>query len=233
MRVPSELCWIAIVMLGGAGACANAPDLAPTSAESVPAEVPDATARYRVTFDATWSAETHPTDFPPTPHFSGLIGATHRDSQRFWDVGAPASEGIRLMAERGRKTPLDQEIEAAIAAGGAQYVLSGTGADSPGRAELEFDISVDHPNVTLVTMVAPSPDWFVGVSALRLLGNDWVTEQTVMLLPYDAGTDSGATFLSPDQATAPRLTIHPITGAPFSVGGTVPPLGTFTFRRIL
>ena len=37
-------------------------------------------ARYRVTFQATWSAETHPTNFPANPHFSGLVGATHNEN---------------------------------------------------------------------------------------------------------------------------------------------------------
>ena len=33
-------------------------------------------ARYKVTFDATWSAATHPTDFHAVPHFSSLgLGA--------------------------------------------------------------------------------------------------------------------------------------------------------------
>ena len=89
--------------------------------------------------------------------------ATHREAQRFWQPGALATEGIRAMAEQGRKTPLDQEVQAAIAAGGAQHLLSGGDVDlSPGSVALEFEISREHPFVTLVTMVAPSPDWFVG-----------------------------------------------------------------------
>jgi hypothetical protein len=43
-----------------------------------PDPVPDA--RYRLTFNATWSAQTHPNDFPPSPHFSGLIGMTHNSN---------------------------------------------------------------------------------------------------------------------------------------------------------
>ena len=91
----------------------------------------------------------------------------------------------------------------------------------------------DHPLVTLVTMVAPSPDWFVGVSGLSLIvGGDWASELSVPLQAYDAGTDSGTSFLAPDEATQPRESIFRIPGGPFLVGGTTPPLGTFTFRRI-
>jgi hypothetical protein len=49
----------------------------------------------------------------------------------------------------------------------------------------------------------------------------------VNLYPYDAGTDSGTDFDSPDQNTLPRAPISEITGFPFE---NAAPLGTFTFR---
>jgi hypothetical protein len=162
-----------------------------------------------------------------------LIGGTHNDRVRFWEEGGIATEGIRRMAELGSQTPLDQEVTAAISAGNAQQALRGGGIDpSPGEASIEFEISRDFPRVTLVSMLAPSPDWFVGVSALSLLeNNDWVAERTIELFPYDAGTDRGRTYLSPDQVTNPRQPITRINSRPLLVGGVVPPVGTFTFRR--
>ena len=68
-------------------------------------------ARYRVTFTATWSAETHPTNFPSGPHFSGLVGATHHGGVRLWQTGEIASDGIELMAETGGKSELLHEID--------------------------------------------------------------------------------------------------------------------------
>ena len=56
--------------------------------------VTDQTASYKVTFTATWSAATHPTSFPPNPHFSGLIGGAHNASVTFWEAGSTASVGI-------------------------------------------------------------------------------------------------------------------------------------------
>lgn len=194
---------------------------------------PAATAEYRVTFEASWSRETHPNMFPANPHFSGLIGATHQQEVRFWQEGSLASDGIESMAERGAKTPLDQEINQAITDGRAENLLSGGGISrSPGSVSLDFTASVDHPFVTLVSMLAPSPDWFVGVSALSLLQDgDWASELVVELHPYDAGTDSGTSYASRDRDTAPPIPISRIDGPPFQVGGVVPPLGTFTFRR--
>jgi len=79
-------------------------------------------------------------------------------------------------------------------------------------------------------MVAPSPDWFVGVAGLDLLeAGDWAAERVIDLYPWDAGTDSGATYTSSDQPTVPPTAISAITGAPFTPGV---PLGTLTFTRI-
>jgi hypothetical protein len=205
----------------------------PASADAPPAITAAPTARYRVTFESTWSQEIHPNDWPSDAHYSRLIGGTHRDPVRFWSAGALASEGIRRMAEEGRITPLDEEVQAAIAAGTAQHLLTGGALNStPGAIELEFEIGRDYPLVTLVTMVAPSPDWFVGVSALPLLEGDWVAERRVTLLPWDAGTDNGVTFRSPNRPADPRQPIHLVEDGPFRVGASVPPVGTFTFRRL-
>lgn len=61
-------------------------------------------------------------------------------------------------------------------------------------------------------MIYPSPDWFVGVSGLELcLSNgSWVEEKILNLYPYDAGTDSGPSYISSDQPTHPKEAIRRI-----------------------
>jgi hypothetical protein len=138
------------------------------------------------------------------------------------------------MAERGATSPLDAEIQAAITAGSAEGLIAGDGISrSPGQASVEFQVGRDHPLVTLVSMVAPSPDWFVGVHGLSLVeSGDWVAEKAVSLAPYDAGTDSGASYQSADSDTAPRQPIREIADPPLAPGGSAVPLGTFTFVRL-
>ena len=201
--------------------------------EPAPAPAPQ-TSRYQVVFQSTWSEATHPTDFPDNAHYSGLIGGTHAAAVRFWREGSLASEGIRQMAERGRKSPLDGEVMQAIAAGVAQFLLSGPDLDtSPASTGMEFEMSQAFPLVTLVTMVAPSPDWFVGVDSLPLfVDGQWVEEIRVDLYAFDAGTDSGDSYESPDEESVPRGPISRLAGYPVSSGGAVAPFGTFTFRRI-
>src|SRR5215210_5102134 len=82
-------------------------------------------ATYEVTFDATWSSQTHPGAWPAGAHFSPLIGATHNAAARFWQDGGAATAGIEAMAERGSTQPLRSEVEAQIASGKAYSVISG------------------------------------------------------------------------------------------------------------
>ncbi len=188
-------------------------------------------ARYRVTFEATWSAATHPEDFPANPHFSWLIGGTHTDQIEFWAVGDTASLGIERMAEWGSITPLDEEIGAAVVAGEAGEVFSSADYTvSPGSMETEFTATPGFPLATVVTMVAPSPDWFTGVAGLDLRDGDaWAEEVVVQMWPYDAGTDSGATYTAGNSNTVPAEPIAAIDGAPFAPGV---PLGTMTFTLL-
>ena len=95
--------------------------------------------KYKVTFDATWSEETHPDDFPPNPHFSGLIGASHNENVVFWRDGELASSGIKNMAETGSKNPLNTEILKAIMDRTAFKRISGGGiGTSPGSVSIEL-----------------------------------------------------------------------------------------------
>lgn len=100
---------------------------------------PDPMDTYTVTFQSAWSAATHPTDFPSDPHFSGLIGATHRAGVILWAEGGLASPGIENMAETGSKDPLNSEIDTLIQRGQAGVKLSGSGIrPSPGSVSHTF-----------------------------------------------------------------------------------------------
>jgi hypothetical protein len=184
---------------------------------------------YEVTFDAVWSQATHPESFPPGPHFSGLIGGTHDEGVTFWEDGGIASRGIESMAETGSKSALTSEVNAGISAGHAGALISGEGISrSPGVVTKTFEVDSTYSLVTLVSMIAPSPDWFVGVSGLDVYnGAHWESEIIVPLLPYDAGTDSGVNYTSSNADTNPQEFIGVIDGFPFT---NTDPLGTFTFR---
>ncbi len=198
--------------------------------------VSDFTAQYQVVFDATWSQATHPIDWPTNAHWSGLVGGVHKDSVHFFRLGETSSEGIRLMAELGQQAQLLSEVASAITNGTADFQLAGGGINpSPGSRLLVFPQAMrrDYPLVTLCSMIAPSPDWFVGVDSLNLIDNGrWVSNNVVTLYGNDAGTDSGVTYASPDQVTVPRGVATQFTDFPGLQNGVIVPFGTFTFTRL-
>ena len=144
-----------------------------------------------------------------------------------------ASPGMKRMAETGAKNPLTSEINDLIVRGDACELISGEGIErSPGSTEITFTANQVCPAVSIVTMIAPSPDWFVGVSALNLLQDGaWIDELVVYLLPWDAGTDSGASYASPNAPTDPPVVISLIEAPPLQINGDVLPLGTITLTR--
>jgi Spondin_N len=192
-------------------------------------------ATYRVTFEATWSAATHPQAYPYGAHFSPLMGLSHSDGARLFAAGTLASPGIRLMAERGSNATLRTELQALQRLGTGFGLLDNPVVfNSPGRVADTIRVDGQHPLVSAVTMIAPSPDWFVALEGQSLLDErgQWQPHLSVPARAYDAGTDSGPDFTSPDQATAPAQPVAAIGSAPLAPGGAAVPLGTFHLERI-
>ena len=61
-------------------------------------------AKYTLTFQAEWTKETHPEDFPSgdDPHFSSLVGCSHNTGYRMWKPGINATKGVKNVAELGK-----------------------------------------------------------------------------------------------------------------------------------
>lgn len=182
---------------------------------------------YAFEFVAEWSAATHPESFPPNPHFSPVIGATHIADAAIWEPGGIASPGIEFMAEIGATGTLGNEVAGMIVLGQAdQYLnLGGIGLSPGSRARtITVDAAFDH--VSLVTMIAPSPDWFVGIHGIDLReGGLWARELVFDLDPYDSGTDAGTNYTSANANITPHLPITNIADE-FPFAGS-PRIGTF------
>ncbi len=196
------------------------------------AQAEEYTAQYRVTFTGEWTLASHPDDFPGGAHFSPLIGSTHNESGSIWQAAESASNGMEQMAETGGTGTLTNQINNMIAnIGSAENLITGLGnIGAIGSEIILFEISESHPLFSIVTMIAPSPDWFVGVHGTNLLQNGaWVESLVVPLLPYDAGTDNGRTFTSGNSNTSPQELIQLLTQAPLPNNI---PLAELTFELI-
>ena len=177
-----------------------------------PAQGNAQSATYRVTFQGTWTTTVTPGGVPSGAHFTTLIGAVHNDSVTFWSSGGTASAGVKAVAELGTTGAFKSEINANTNA--VAVIEKSLPSGGTPTATVDFTVTTAHPRVTLLTMVAPSPDWFVGVSGLSLLDaqGDWLALHTVDLFPYDAGTEEGTEFSLSNTATSPQGTITSIKG---------------------
>ena len=184
-------------------------------------ECPDS-ATYAVTFRAVWNAFSHGNQppFPSGAHFSRVVGAAHAPEVSFWSSGGIATPGIENMSETGSVSSLCREIDAEADRGGSTACVRGSESSfpSPGSARLSFEATEELPLMTLVSMIAPSPDWFVGVSGMPLMEDGcWKERIEVELVGYDAGTDSGATFTARDADVTPHEPIGLIREFPAAV----------------
>jgi hypothetical protein len=176
-------------------------------------------ATYNITFNSIWNATDH-TSVPGSAHWSRLVGATHKTANTFLQLGGTATTGIKNVAEFGSNTVFNTEVNAQITANEADQYINGPSLGSgPGNIFIN-DLKVDfkYPLLTLVSMIAPSPDWIIAVNGYNLLdgSGDWKTSVTLDLFAYDAGTDNGSDYTSSNIAATPFQPISMINMAPIS-----------------
>lgn len=180
---------------------------------------------YSVTFSFDWNKNDFPTDYPANPHFSPLVGWVHQKGNGFFNTGKTATDGIKSMAEFGSTTTLVRELQALIdqSKGLKTYVGSGL-SGGVGTISLDVTVSSEFSAVSLVTMLAPSPDWYIGCANVVLTdaNGEFVATKTTRGNVYDAGTDNGATFAAANSVSSPIENIKIITQPPLGNGTEVP-----------
>ena len=139
----------------------------------------------------------------------------------------------------GRTGTLKGEIESQISGGKAlQLILPGSGLGAVDElTSIQVKVTSNFSRVSLISMLAPSPDWFVGIDSHDLCDNgQWrETWNVTMLPPYDSGTDSGLQFNSANQATVPFVDIFRITNTmegAFKATNPIVSLGEFRFKGL-
>ena len=163
-------------------------------------------ATYTITFTSTWNDTDHTNamdmSLPGSAHWSRLVGVNHNDMVDFFEPGEMASLGVEMIAESGTNDEFrDTDVANAIGAGDAQQYINGPSLGSAaGTITISgLDVSDDFPLLTLLTMVAPSPDWYVGLDGINLMNGDGTWKSSIhipMTFVYDAGTDSGSNYTS-------------------------------------
>jgi hypothetical protein len=214
-------------------------DMTADSAPSTAATPMAGPVTYRVEFTPLWTKANFPFEYPDTslihkPHFSGLIGTAHNASYAIYKEGRMPSPGLERLSEMGKHDPLDAEINGAIAAGNALALTeSDPLKDFTQTAKAEVKVDDAHPMVSIVAMIAPSPDWFAGVADVNLMENGaWMASKTVDVMPWDSGGDDGTTYLADDVDTNPKKPTGLNKSRHFVKDGNVMPVARITFTRI-
>jgi hypothetical protein len=83
----------------------------------------------------------------------------------------------------------------------------------------KITVTKDRPLVSFVTMIAPSPNWVVGLDSLNLVQDGvFVNTYKQSLNAYDAGTeegDRGENFSTNNASTNPKQRINKLSGRGF------------------
>ena len=179
-------------------------------------------ATYNIRIEGSWTTSVSPGGLPGGAHFTTFVGGIHNDAVTFLSPGAQASSGVEFMAELGGTSTLVSEVNAQKPNADRAITLGQPGINSS-RTHNNVTFTSDHPRITLTSMIAPSPDWFVGVSGRSLLDSSgsWVSSLTVNLYPWDAGTENGTEFSLSNPATNPRGVITSLRGRGKFTGGHI------------
>ena len=207
---------VSIVMSSNSSPAPQEDAAAVTSEEdALPVAIDSNERVYTVRMLSTWNDDLQPDFHPNGSHLSPMIAWSHGLKDTIFKSGAVASEGMEIMAETGAPKVLTEEIQALLAKGDIFDYGVGEVFFTPGEEEVQVRVSRDAPYITVVSMIAPSPDWFVSARNIKLYDQGKWLERTLIPAPlYDAGTDDGEEFTSVDKDTQPKQPIGRFAGAP-------------------
>ncbi len=175
---------------------------------------------FRITYRIDWSESANgvappdetSTEIPP------IIGIVHNMDYTPWDVGQVVGarlpddmdpdtderRGVEFIAEGGMPTNLQAEAVVQQTAGDVAadanigiFILHETDQKrNTSTGSVQFTRTQDitatkaHTELTIINMIAASPDWFSGTSRASLVNADctWKDSFTVPIRVYDAGT---------------------------------------------
>ncbi len=181
--------------------------------------------KYRIEINNIWNSQS-PAWPDQDAHFSWIGGATHNANVKFWEAGTLASPGIDLMSVTGLTTELIAEIQIEIKRRRAENLIDQQHWFCPDESthsncgELSFEtvVTKEFPLVSLVSMLGPSPDWFIGVESLSMVDSNgsFIPRIVYELFPYDAGILSDNSVIATDccnrePLSVPQENIHLIT----------------------
>lgn len=191
-------------------------------------------ATYQVKISLTWTSPSF--TVPVGAHFSNFVGMVHSVDTFMWQSGKSATKGLEYIAEIGSDQFMENEMDSIISRGQA---LSRFKIGSPGitgTIDTVFNFTLANSSLSFASMIAPSPDWFVGINNVNLLADgQWTNEFSIPLYAYDAGTEEGDVFDYTNPETLPWGPVQLLSPANASVlangNAKMAAMGTVTFKK--
>lgn len=152
----------------------------------------DSVVKYNVDFVTMWG-EDPSINFPPNPHTGNMFLVTHNNNFELFQLGKLASKGISNTAMYGT---IDDLLKMTSNNPNIGTVVTHNVLMAPGEVNMTIEIPPNKTNLSFVTMIAPSSDWFTGFNLNLAPNNKWIDKMTIPLYVYIAGTDSNQGFVT-------------------------------------
>ncbi|KAL3936236.1 MAG: hypothetical protein SGARI_002646, partial [Bacillariaceae sp.] len=166
------------------------------------------TLRYYCTFRGKWSEERHPNDFPRSASWSAPVMMSHSNGYRMWTGTEAATPGVESVAEEGFSTIITNEFLNA----GFETLQIINGERMFNTTESQhlppINVTFEHPFLSSMVKITPSPDWFVGFSDFRTISYDTETYYNRVLIQsyvWASGSDGGQTYTALDRDLDPQI----------------------------
>lgn len=117
--------------------------------------------------------------------FTPIMVASHKKGVKLFELGAPASSELEIMAESGNTAPLAASL---IGAGKTLDVAQAAGALPPGHSvSLMVRMDEDHDYISVTSMLVPSNDAFFALNGVKV--GKAKKGKTFYSAVYDAGSE--------------------------------------------
>lgn len=151
-------------------------------------------------------------------YFTPFLVAAHADSARLFTSGEPASASLQAMAEGGDISGLVADVNAVnatVVANPAQGLLA-PGARTTAR--LNTDSAPDNTRLSIVAMILPSNDGFMGLNSVAIPSAPG--RYVYHVNAYDAGTEGNDEVVGSGAPGAPGYPAPPPVRAASGTNGT-------------
>jgi len=189
---------------------------------------------YKVTFEGTWTLASHPQAYVGSAHWSPPVVVAHSSDYVMWELGGIATSGVESVAETGSTFTLRNELQALQGQSVGEFETGSAIIFGTGTSSVTLEATAKYNEISVISMIAPSPDWIAGVSSIDMCDHEtglWKPFFGMEVYPVDAGTDNGPTLTAKNSDNNPHSPIE-LLGQQFGNPDDVNPIAYVSIEAI-